>query len=295
MSFGLSAELGTGPLNGGGAGIATASVPSTRPLPTSLAPLPQAQQGAPTTTLAPAGPGLLPPMQQQPTAAATGGAYGLSAEMAGTSAPAAGVQGGAQGGPLPPMPPVQPTGQMPPVQQPTQQQPTTYAAQALPPQQQAQPVQTNTATQQQKQQQQFTAARASRAVRTSVPLEIFLYFGAWFDVIYCVLTFLIFLYKGTQLPYPGDAYSTELAYLFLFALGEPMRLFLTSKGNKTERSTPLLFGLGLTAPVFALHFYYCFGQTFVLRIDRFLSGFQLAFAAGQSLTGLLALLSFGSR
>ena len=70
---------------------------------------------------------------------------------------------------------------------------------------------------------------------------------------------------------------------------------MASKGNKTERTTPLLFGLGLTAPVFALHFYYCFGQTFVLRIDRFLSGFQLAFAAGQSLTGLLALLSFGAR
>ena len=54
------------------------------------------------------------------------------------------------------------------------------------------------------------ANRPPRIVRTSVALEIFLYFGAWFDVVYCVLTLLVFIYKGTQLPYPSDVYGTEV-------------------------------------------------------------------------------------
>lgn len=36
----------------------------------------------------------------------------------------------------------------------------------------------------------------SRPILTSLPLQVFIYFGGWWDVFYWVLSILIFIYKG---------------------------------------------------------------------------------------------------
>jgi hypothetical protein len=56
--------------------------------------------------------------------------------------------------------------------------------------------------QQQQQPQQhhpagLQARKPRRRVLTSLALQIFIYFGAWWDVFYYILNILVFVYKGT--------------------------------------------------------------------------------------------------
>jgi transmembrane protein 216 len=133
-----------------------------------------------------------------------------------------------------------------------------------------------------------------RKVLTSLPLEILFYFGGLYDIIFFVLTFLLFLYKGYQLPYPGDHYEMELAFLFLWALCEPIRIFLGSKGNKTESSGPMLWCVLLTVPLLALHVFYLLAQTYVLHIEQVLNGLAIGFQGLQALLGIFSMYSFQS-
>ena len=64
-------------------------------------------------------------------------------------------------------------------------------------------------------------AAASRPVLTSVVLQGALYFGKLYDVIYFVLSFLIFLYKGFTLPYPDHIFGMEFTYVRRGQRGEP--------------------------------------------------------------------------
>mmetsp|Transcript_20029 Transcript_20029/g.63748 ORF Transcript_20029/g.63748 Transcript_20029/m.63748 type:complete len:95 (-) Transcript_20029:280-564(-) len=65
-----------------------------------------------------------------------------------------------------------------------------------------------------------------RRVLTSLSLEVTLYFGGWYDIFYCLATLVVYIYKGSELPYPDSNFRMEVAFLFLLALVEPCRLFL---------------------------------------------------------------------
>ena len=68
---------------------------------------------------------------------------------------------------------------------------------------------------------------------------MFLYFGKLWDVVFWLISFMVFCYKGYNLPYPSNAYEMEFTYLFMYLLIEPPRLFLGSQGNKSVRAGPL--------------------------------------------------------
>mmetsp|Transcript_21543 Transcript_21543/g.41086 ORF Transcript_21543/g.41086 Transcript_21543/m.41086 type:complete len:93 (+) Transcript_21543:87-365(+) len=84
----------------------------------------------------------------------------------------------------------------------------------------------------------------------------------------------------------------ELLWLFIWALCEPVRLFLGSKGNKTENPGPLLWCILLTAPPLALHLFYMLAQTYVLQIEEVMNGLALGFQGLQALVGGFSLYSF---
>ncbi|GAQ91181.1 hypothetical protein KFL_007390050 [Klebsormidium nitens] len=132
----------------------------------------------------------------------------------------------------------------------------------------------------------------ARQVLTSLTLEILFYFGKLYDYFYWILTLLIFIYKGSKLPYPKHVFGLELAFLFMFLIVEPTRIFLGSKGNKTEQAGPLGWSLALAAPILSMHFYFILGQTYVLRIEQFLNGVGVGFAGLQVLMGLLTTAAF---
>jgi transmembrane protein 216 len=104
-----------------------------------------------------------------------------------------------------------------------------------------------------------------------------LYFGKLWDVVFWVLTFILFCWKGNKLPYADEVFEYEFSFLFLWLLTEPTRLFLGSKGNKTLTTKPLLFSLTLAGFSLFLHVYYIVAQAFVLRADLVMNSISMAF------------------
>lgn len=61
---------------------------------------------------------------------------------------------------------------------------------------------------------------------TSLPLQVFIYFGGWWDALFWVLSVALFTYKGLVLPYPPGRFAAEFTFQWLWLLVEPGRLFL---------------------------------------------------------------------
>ncbi|KAG2426456.1 hypothetical protein HXX76_011687 [Chlamydomonas incerta] len=131
-----------------------------------------------------------------------------------------------------------------------------------------------------------------RRVLTSLGFQIFIYFGGWWDAIYYILNILVFVYKGLQLPYPDQNFTMEFIFSWLWILIEIPRLFLASKGNKTERSTPIVLSFILVLPLLGMYVYFVAFQTYVLKIDLFLNGAAIAFVGIQYIFGILAVIRF---
>ena len=112
---------------------------------------------------------------------------------------------------------------------------------------------------------------------------MFLYFGKLWDVVFWLISFMVFCYKGYNLPYPSNAYEMEFTYLFMYLLIEPPRLFLGSQGNKSVRAGPLWASMMLAGFILFMHVYYIVAQTFVLRVDYWMNIISLVFLSAQFL------------
>ncbi|GFH30810.1 uncharacterized protein HaLaN_29732 [Haematococcus lacustris] len=73
-----------------------------------------------------------------------------------------------------------------------------------------------------------------RRVLTSLPLQVFIFFGGWWDVLYFVLNILTFVYKGVTLPYPQRNYVLEFLFAWLWVLIDAPRLFLGEELSKLQ-------------------------------------------------------------
>lgn len=97
----------------------------------------------------------------------------------------------------------------------------------------------------------------------SLPLQMLVYFNTWWFALYWLVEMLCFIYKGSVFPYKAASLGAEIFLLFVFALIESIRLFLTSKGNLTERKIPLLSGLLLAIGTCVCYLFYLLWQTYV--------------------------------
>lgn len=129
-----------------------------------------------------------------------------------------------------------------------------------------------------------------RQVQTSLVLQVLLYFGGWWDVIFWIISLALFIYKGYTLPYPSNNFGVEFAFIWLYLLIEPVRIFLGSKGNLSETSGPLVYSVVLALPLIAFHVYYMGYQTYVLRLEKFVNAVSLSFCCAQVLMALLTAL-----
>ena len=109
-----------------------------------------------------------------------------------------------------------------------------------------------------------SVSRASRGTMlSSLPLQVFLYFNGWYDVIFTLLMIVLYIWKGTTLPYPPELdglFAMEVILIFILAAIEWARIFLSTAGNKTERVGPLLWGILLGVPAIGANIYYLFLQ-----------------------------------
>ena len=156
--------------------------------------------------------------------------------------------------------------------------------------------------------------KPKRKVLTSLSLQVFIYFGAWYDLFYWVLNILVFVYKGewagrliqlpsalpccsphslgTQLPYPSSNFALEFSFSWIWPLVAIPSLYLLSKGNKTESAAPVFFGIFLALLPLAMYVYFVAFQTYVLKVDLFLNGVAIFFVGLQVLLGLFAAIVF---
>lgn len=59
----------------------------------------------------------------------------------------------------------------------------------------------------------------------------------------------------------------EISFWCLFILVEPTRVFLGSKGNKTEALGPFVFFFLLSVPILLLHIYFLYFGTYVYVVS----------------------------
>ena len=131
------------------------------------------------------------------------------------------------------------------------------------------------------------------ATLSNLPLQVLIYFNGWYDVVFVLAMFALYIWKGTQLPYDGFwwIFALEVCLVPVLGMVEYCRLFLASRGNKIERSGPLILSCILAPLSGVIFFYFLYLQVYVARADVILSGIGLGFIGLELLISLLVVVS----
>ncbi|XP_069079196.1 transmembrane protein 80 isoform X3 [Pleurodeles waltl] len=97
---------------------------------------------------------------------------------------------------------------------------------------------------------------------------------------------------GETFTYPSDNLALDLALLFIMAVLEAVRIYLSTKGNLTEEEKPLAIGLVLTIGSIFLSVYFLVWETYTLRADVILNALLLALYGLELILGLFAIAAF---
>ncbi|KAM7450683.1 hypothetical protein ABFA07_001677 [Porites harrisoni] len=129
---------------------------------------------------------------------------------------------------------------------------------------------------------------------SSLPLQIFLFLNIYYAIVFCVAELLLYIYKGTLLPYPdmGATLGIEIFIIFLLAFFEGVRIFLGYKGNLAERTLSLALSLVLGIPVLFIHLFILLWQTYVLRIEAVLVSIALVLLGLEMIFSIAAVFTF---
>eukprot|EP01135_Chromosphaera_perkinsii_P006538 Nk52_evm10s539 gene=Nk52_evmTU10s539 len=133
---------------------------------------------------------------------------------------------------------------------------------------------------------------ATTRLLSSVPLQVLLYFGWHFVIVWWLLELFCFIYKGNILEYSDSALGTEIALLFVFAGLETVRYLMGYKGNLTERKFAMAMFMVLSAPVILAYCFFLLWQTYVLRLEVILNYIGLVISGIQFILGGFTLFTF---
>lgn len=134
-------------------------------------------------------------------------------------------------------------------------------------------------------------------MRSSLPLQVLLFFNGWWDVFYILIMLALYIWKANNLPFPPELdgmLALEISLLFVLALIEYARIFLGSRGNKTEMVGPLVSFLVFSAPSLAIFLYYMLLQVYVTRLDLIISATAVGFVSAEMLLALLTIFTFAN-
>jgi len=130
---------------------------------------------------------------------------------------------------------------------------------------------------------------------SNLPLAMLIFFNGWFDVLYVAIVEIEYIWKGTTLPYPdelGGLLALEVCLVLLLGVLEYSRLFLASRGNKTEKAAPLAVSCVFSFPCAYLFFYFLFQQVYVTRLDVILAAIGLGFIGLELILSILVIVTF---
>lgn len=128
--------------------------------------------------------------------------------------------------------------------------------------------------------------------KSSLPLQVLIFFNGCWSVFWFLAMLAIFIWKGVELPYPANRLAPEVVLVFACLLVEAVRLFIGSKGNKTENHLLVIFFLVLSLFAALGNIFYVVFQTYVLRIDMALNVVSMVFVGLEVLFGMYAVFRF---
>lgn len=129
-------------------------------------------------------------------------------------------------------------------------------------------------------------------IRSSLPLQILLYFNSWWTGLYFVVCLIEFIYKGIELPYPDRTIGWEIFFLFCWTVVDAARIFQGNKGNLTAQASPMLRFFLLCVFAMVGNMYFCWFQIYVLRLDRIMNIVSFAFGGAEMFLGIWVTITF---
>ena len=132
----------------------------------------------------------------------------------------------------------------------------------------------------------------SNKILSSLPLEVLTYFNWWYVFFYSTISLVLFCYKSFRFYYTANTLSWEIFMLFLVSSLEILRLYFSSKGNKTEQLSSLILSLALSIPILLAYSYFIALQTFVLKIDLILNSICFIFIGFELMLSVTTASSF---
>lgn len=105
---------------------------------------------------------------------------------------------------------------------------------------------------------------------------------------------MLIFYKAYLFKYPIEFFAIEVAALLALISFQYLRLFIGSKGNKTESSGTTVLFILMTIPTLLGTFYFMNFQTYVLVGEGILCAIGLFFGIVEFLLALFAAIEFKS-
>ena len=128
----------------------------------------------------------------------------------------------------------------------------------------------------------------------SLTLQIFITLDYYVQWIFTLITGLLLSYKIYQFSFPIGIFFLETLFVLLLALVQFTRLFLGSRGNKTESSTVTFFFLLLTIATIIGNLYFLQLQTYVIVVEVAIGFLSIGFSILEILFGIVAAIEFKS-
>ena len=128
----------------------------------------------------------------------------------------------------------------------------------------------------------------------SLTLQIFLTADYYMQWVFVYITAVLMFYKIYLYSFPLGIFFLEALVFIVLVLAQFARIFLGSRGNKTESSTVTFLFILLTLGTIIGNLYFIQVQTYVIVIETVIGLLSIAFGAFEFLFGIIAAIEFKS-
>ena len=128
----------------------------------------------------------------------------------------------------------------------------------------------------------------------SLTLQVCIHVDYYVQWAYFIITSFLMFWKIYRYSYPIEIFAFEILLFVILMLIQTTRIFLGSRGNKTESSTVTFFFIMLTLLAVLGNLYFLQVQTYIIVGEVLIGSIVLVFALLEFLFGIIAAIEFKS-
>ena len=128
----------------------------------------------------------------------------------------------------------------------------------------------------------------------SLALQVFITLDSYCQWLYCIVTGVLLFYKIYQFSFPIGIFFLEVLAFIVLVIVQFMRLFLGSRGNKTESSTVTFLFILLTLLTICGNLYFIWMQTYVIFLEAVVGFLVVGVSVLEFFFGVIAAIEFKS-